>query len=371
LNLQDKSSSKEYGVLENKSLFLRSANKIASYSESGLRGYDKRTWASTTSSSLCISVSHVVSHYFCPRCAYLAFKGVRGFVSTLQTIEGQINHFVLEQLFASEANLIQLVLAQQRISDVDTVNTLLPEISQPLRRQTEEKFAASYKKLGGNFDSAWKKAERIISSRLYRVCANTEYVVPQRQFEIPLWSKELALKGRLDILEKGVPFEIKTGKVPQQGCSYYHTLQLTLYALILENKHHKDIDYGYVYYASSHDKRIVCLDEDIREEALRQRDITLATLLGNVEPEGKCRQCMQNQCVSMMITSSQSVLDMMPSQRIGIKLLVVLHLLFFVIFSIAIMIVSFLEPKKDEKAYLLPREGCLGVNKGHGISTQE
>jgi CRISPR/Cas system-associated exonuclease Cas4 (RecB family) len=326
---------------------LPASKYTSSSSESGLRGYNNKTW-SAVSTSLNLSVSQVVSHYFCPRCTYIAFKEGRSFVNTLQTIEGQINHFVIEQLFASEAKLLQLISAQSRISYLDTVNTLLPDISESLRGQAEEKFGDSYKRLGGEFTIAWKKAEQVIRTRLYRVCANTKKVVPKRQFEIPLWSKDLALKGRLDLLENSTPLEIKTGKVPQQGCSYYHALQLTLYALLLENRHLKDVDYGYVYYASIHDKRVVWIDDSIREEAISQRDATLATLLGNVEPEGKCRQCMQRQYLSIIITSKfESVRWQGLKQWIRIMLL---FLFFVLLLSIAILIISWHTLQKLRKS---------------------
>lgn len=252
-------------------------------SESGLRGYDKKTWIDK--SSFKISVSSVISHYFCPRCAFLAFRK-RIYVNTLQSVEGQIYHFVMEKFFAKEADFVRC-----STTDGSKARNLFLNFLESLRKDTEGRFSYQYHKLGGNFNALWNRAENILKRRFERLVLALLQSVPERQFEISLSSGNLGLTGRLDIIENGVPVEIKTGKAPSNGYSLSHALQVSLYALLIENKHFVNVNVGYLYYSSADAIRIVNIDEDLRIEALRQRNATLHTFQNQNEPEGKCQKC--------------------------------------------------------------------------------
>lgn len=252
-------------------------------SESGLRGYDKKTW--TNRPSFKISVSSIISHYFCPRCAFLAFRK-RLYVNTPQSVEGQICHFAMEKFFAKEVDFVQCSTA-----DGNKARNLFLNFLELLREDTEDRFSYQYHKLGGDFSATWNKVEYILKRRFERLVLAPLQSIPERQFEISLSSRNLGLTGRLDVIENGVPVEIKTGNVPSNGYSLPHALQVSLYALLIENKHFVNVNVGYLYYFSADEIRIVNIDENLRTEALRQRDAALYTFQNENEPEGKCRRC--------------------------------------------------------------------------------
>lgn len=252
-------------------------------SESGLRGYDKKTWIDR--SSFKISVSSVISHYFCPRCAFLAFRK-RIYVNTLQSVEGQIYHFVIEKFFAKEVDFVRCSTA-----DNSKAWNLFLNFLESLRKDTEGRFSYQYHKLGGNFNAVWSRVEYILKRRFERLVLAPLQSVPERQFEISLSSGNLGLTGRLDVIENGAPVEIKTGKVPSNRYSLSHALQVSLYALLIENKRLIDVNVGYLYYSSSDEIHVVNIDENLRIEALRQRNATLHTFQSQNEPEGKCQKC--------------------------------------------------------------------------------
>lgn len=252
-------------------------------SESGLRGYDKKTWIDRPSFK--ISVSSIISHYFCPRCAFLAFRK-RLYVNTLQSVEGQICHFAMEKFFAKEMDFVQCGMA-----DGSKARNLFLNFLELLQKDTESRFSYQYQKLGGDFSAAWNRVEYILKRRFERLVLAPPQSIPERQFEISLSSHNLGLTGRLDVIENGVPVEIKTGNVPSNGYGLSHALQVSLYALLIENKHFVNINVGYLYYSSADEIRAVNIDENLRIEALRQRDATLYTFRNENEPEGKCRRC--------------------------------------------------------------------------------
>jgi CRISPR/Cas system-associated exonuclease Cas4 (RecB family) len=275
------------------------------YSDFELRGYHKNTWIgnnkinkdnsgittatnSTTCSSLSnITISSILSHSFCPRCAYISFKE-RRYEQTLQSIEGQIRHFVVEQFLAKEFEFTQQLKEYGAISS----NTCLNFLSE-LEQNTKDRFAFKYDNLGGDFEALWNSADWFLKKRFSNlVITSGSHSPPKREFETLLFSSELGLTGRLDVLEeRTVPVEIKTGKAPIKGYYLSHAIQVTLYALIIENKYHIDVDTGYIYYYSIDNTRVVNIDYNLRREAIRQRNLAWTTFQKNEVPEGKCWKC--------------------------------------------------------------------------------
>ncbi|HXG06604.1 MAG TPA: CRISPR-associated protein Cas4 [Nitrososphaera sp.] len=252
-------------------------------SESGLRGYDEKAWINKPVFK--ISISSIISHYFCPRCAFLAFRK-RLYVNTLQSVEGQICHFAAEKFFAREVDFVQCSTAGG-----NKATNLFLNFLELLREDTENKFGYQYRKLGGDFSVTWNRVEYLLKRRFERLVLAPLQIIPERQFEISLSSDNLGLTGRLDVIENGAPLEIKTGYVPNNGYSLSHALQVSLYALLIENKHFVNVNVGYLYYFSADEIRVVNIDEDLRMEALYQRDAALCTFQNENEPEGKCRRC--------------------------------------------------------------------------------
>jgi CRISPR/Cas system-associated exonuclease Cas4 (RecB family) len=242
-----------------------------------------------------------LSHFFCPRCAYVSFKE-RRYEQTLQSIEGQIRHYVVEQFLAKELEFFQ------QLKEYGTIRyAICLEFLSKLKQNTEGRFAFKYDKLGGDFEALWKSVvEWFLKKRFSNLAiTSSNRIPPQRQFETLLSSSDLGLTGRLDVLEEStVPVEIKTGKAPIKGYYLSHAIQVTLYALIIENKYHIDVDTGYIYYYSIDNIRVVNIDYNLRREAIRQRNLAWATFQKNNVPEGKCDKCRaQKSAIGTTITA--------------------------------------------------------------------
>lgn len=117
--------------------------------------------------------------------------------------------------------------------------------------------------------------------------------VPFREFEISLSAPVLGFSGgRIDVLEDGVPVEIKTGNPPVRGKLPYHELQLACYALPLEYRTGVDVDFGEIYYTCINQRRRLVIDREKRLLALRVRDQALEAFGKAEPPEGFCRWCL-------------------------------------------------------------------------------
>jgi CRISPR-associated protein Cas4 len=168
-----------------------------------------------------------------------------------------------------------------------------------LKKDAKDRFGFIYNKLGGNFEAIWNRAQYVLKKRFARLTLISD--LPKREFEISIFSKHLGLSGRLDILENGaIPVEIKTGRSPSHSLSsqnnnagYYlsHAVQLTLYALLIEDKYSIDVDTGYIYYSSADERHVIKIDYYLRREAILQRNKAFQTFLNGKEPEGKCKKC--------------------------------------------------------------------------------
>lgn len=271
----------------NASNILAPALEDISCSELGLRGYNEKTWLPSSSvSSFNLTVSSILSHSFCPRCAFIAFRE-RRYIESAQSVEGQIKHFVIEQFLAKETDFVQ---SRDDYNQIDY--HLCTNFLETLKNNAKERFGHRYNKLGGDFESVWSKAEHILKKRFAKLFFISD--IPKREYEILLFSKHLRLSGRLDVLEKGaIPVEIKTGRPPSGNAGYYlsHGVQLALYALLIEDKYFIDVDAGYIYYSSVDERRLVNIDYTLRKQAIWQRDNALHTFQNGKEPEGKCEKC--------------------------------------------------------------------------------
>jgi CRISPR/Cas system-associated exonuclease Cas4 (RecB family) len=172
-----------------------------------------------------------------------------------------------------------------------------------LKKQAIERFGFTVRSLGGNFDSIWYNSERTAKNLLTKSLTNswpkkkTDPV--ERECEISFTSDLIGIKGRLDLVENSyTPIEIKTGRAPK--VEYYPSdgLQVALYALLIENKFAVNVDEGYVFYSRLGEKRLITIDDKLREKAISERNAALLTYLGDKEPRIDAARISCNKCRS-------------------------------------------------------------------------
>ena len=127
-----------------------------------------------------------------------------------------------------------------------------------------------------------------------------EKLTPKIISELRVKSDELKLKGIIDQVHvygnEFVPFELKTGRTPQDGVWPSHRIQIAAYSLMLQEKFSKQIKEGYVVYLDTKEKRRIAINPFMKQEIKQIVDEILALLESKELPdfcnnENKCRKC--------------------------------------------------------------------------------
>lgn len=119
----------------------------------------------------------------------------------------------------------------------------------------------------------------------------------ERQFEVPLHSKQHGLSGKLDMLvttPQGrfpVDFKMSPG-----GASANHRLQLAAYALMIEEQCHCRVHTGFIYLIPHRNAEVVAIDEPLRKILLQSLAEMRIMIKGEHFPEAtpersRCWDC--------------------------------------------------------------------------------
>ncbi len=114
---------------------------------------------------------------------------------------------------------------------------------------------------------------------------------------LPLWSERLGLIGKADLVEihpDGTPFPVEF-KHGRKRRAVHDDIQLAAQALCLGEMLGRPVTRGAVYHASSHRRREVPIDEELRRLVAETADAIRAMLTsGRLPPpvnDARCREC--------------------------------------------------------------------------------
>ena len=125
-------------------------------------------------------------------------------------------------------------------------------------------------------------------------------LTPKIISELKLESEQLGLVGIIDQVhiygDDYVPFELKTGKSPQDGVWPSHRIQIAAYSLLLQEGFNKQIKEGFVVYLDTKDRRHVAINPYMKEEVKQLVNEVISLLEKKDLPdfcnnENKCRKC--------------------------------------------------------------------------------
>lgn len=225
------------------------------------------------------SASDLASFEYCPRQYYLA-KVKRERTESQFSIIGKIehdvrrvlsmkllatyskgvlpDHSVLEEIIESSLNYVYRVAVKEYPSFV-------PEI-EDLRLELEYRISKEQKKREERFRKMLKEHDRLELEAIYEE-------IPWR-VELDVTSNRLGLKGRIDeVYRKGgtlVPVDIKTAP---NGFIYRESdsIQLGVYALLLEEKYGICVDEAKIYYTRAGVHHTIEVDNLLRDRVLHTR----------------------------------------------------------------------------------------------------
>ena len=127
-----------------------------------------------------------------------------------------------------------------------------------------------------------------------------EKLTPKIISELRIESDELKLKGIVDQIHvyenEYVPFELKTGSMPQSGVWPSHRIQIAAYSMLLQEHFNKPVKEGFVYYLDSKEKRHVAMNPFMRDEVKKIVNDVISLLENNNIPDfcdhkHKCSKC--------------------------------------------------------------------------------
>ncbi len=249
-----------------------------------------------------LPVTALCEFFFCKRCFYLTHKMGLPKPGTKNAVRGRILHELHMRLLSREFRLASKFSFDEEPEETAYRYVIEAEgILQHMYRGFEEAF----ERLGMRWEDEvlriqehveiislkwanWLRELAIIhevdSVELAKMC------IPYRHFEEYYKAPELALCGKVDVIELGKPVEVKTGKAPNLGIYPSHALQVIWYALLMEYVEGRDVDCAEVYYATKFERRKLSLTQELRQWALSIRDSALELLKGG-NPQEMCKCC--------------------------------------------------------------------------------
>ena len=209
-----------------------------------------------------IKVSDITLYLKCPRMCYFVGKG-HDLIKDVTP--GYAERMILKELALTYSAAFN---AEDRLS---FLNNELDRIS------SEIKIIYSNELLGVD-ENTLSNSVSCVRSCLENICSNLsgDFYANEAMVEPLLLSEKFGLSGSPDKLVKigdaFMPSVIKTGSMPENGVWKSDRLQLTAYAILLEEKYNTTVERGFVEYARFGRVREAIIKRHERRKVLQIRD---------------------------------------------------------------------------------------------------
>lgn len=265
-----------------------------------------------------ISVTLLSSYLYCPRKLFLEKVLMLEEPPKESLVMGSIRHETYDKINKAEEMIVT------SISKGINLESLQALYRQECLKMLRKSIADSRKRLESinisPLDAYRKHSNFIIEESLARASNVFSFMESNDVFGEELWQKltpkiiseiriesdTLRLKGIIDQVHvyenEFVPFELKTGKMPQDGVWPSHRIQLAAYSMLIEEYFGKPVKEGFVVYLDSGEKRHIVVNPFMKEEIGRLvSEVTLLLeskkLPDFCDNENKCRKCgLKNTC---------------------------------------------------------------------------
>lgn len=233
----------------------------------------------------CVSVSALIDYLYCPKYSYL--RHVEGLkpALTARCVKGIIKHELVKYVLLKQFSLVSKVSCEMNVREMaeflfDGLLSGLEVVKLKFRMMLiPEGFewgemVIDLVDLLWSISFHWARELKVFSDFCgFEGEALARYFVPWRDFEVCFQACEIGISGgRVDVIEDGLPVEIKTGVSPKFGIFMHHRLQLVCYSLLMEYASGRDVDFATVFYMNGFDRRGFVVDNDLRCWALGVRD---------------------------------------------------------------------------------------------------
>jgi len=259
-----------------------------------------------------ISVSLLSSYLYCSRKLFLQQVLMLEEPPKESLVMGSIRHETYDRINKEEEIIVTSITKK---TDLNGILELYRQNYLKLLRKSIANNKERLKEVNLNMLDAYRKAYPFIleesatrSNNVFNfIEANNVYgqelwerLTPKIISELRIESEGLRLKGIIDqvhIYENDyVPFELKTGRTPQDGVWPNHRIQIAAYSLLLQEKFNRPVKEGFIFYLDTKEKRHVAINPFMREEINHIVDDVIALLESKELPdfcgnENKCRKC--------------------------------------------------------------------------------
>lgn len=259
-----------------------------------------------------ISVSLLSSYLYCSRKLFLEKVLLLEEPPKESLVMGSIRHEAYDRINKAEEEIVTSIIQKMKLEDIKTLyrqrylQILRKSLASSRKRLQELNISMidAYKK---SFPFIMEESETRSHNIFSFMQANNvfgeelwEKLTPKIMSELRVESDELRLKGIVDQIhvydDEYVPFELKTGRTPQDGVWPSHRIQLAAYSLLLQERFKKPIKEGFVVYLDTKEKRHIAMNPFMKEEVKQIVDNIIALLEKKELPdfcnnENKCRKC--------------------------------------------------------------------------------
>ena len=259
-----------------------------------------------------ISVSLLSSYLYCSRKLFLEKVLLLEEPPKESLVMGSIRHETYDNINKKEEAIVTSIKKKETLESIralykkDYLAILRKAIANNRKRLEEVNF---------NSLDAYKKSFQFIMEESYMRAANIfSFIEENNVFGKELWQKltpkiiselriesdELRLKGIVDQVHvydnEYVPFELKTGRTPNDGVWPSHRIQIAAYSLLLQEKFNKEIKEGFVVYLDTKEKRHIAFNPYMKQEVKQIVDEIIELLESKELPDfcdnqNKCRKC--------------------------------------------------------------------------------
>ena len=259
-----------------------------------------------------IAVTLLSSYLYCPRKLFLEKVLMLEEPPKESLVMGSIRHETYDFINKKEEEIAVSITKGMSFQDIKELyknkclgmlRKVILDNKKRLREVDIEMFDAYEKSAKFIAEEADSRADNIFSF----IQSNKVYgdelwqkLNPKIISELRIESDELMLKGIIDQIhvyeDSYVPFELKTGRTPQDGVWPSHRIQIAAYSLLMQEHFSKQIKEGFVFYLDSKQKRHIAINPYMRDEVKQLVSDVISLIEGKELPsfcdnKNKCTKC--------------------------------------------------------------------------------
>lgn len=269
-----------------------------------------------------LNVSSLSGYMYCPRKFYLS-EVLKIFEAPKDVlVKGTIRHSVYDHINKSEESFIKAIKKDVNFSIlVGNYKTAYSKILKNIIINNKARIKQVNLSMNVIFRETWPL---ILAESEQRALNISSFIKKHNVFGEELWqlltpkilsefrveSKTLMLKGIIDKVEdyadELVPYELKTGKCPNEGVWPGHKAQIGCYMLLLKESSKKQVKEGFIRYLDNNQLRQITMNPFIEDEIVKLRDEALEVIRSGLAPDfcenrNKCVKCgLREQCFSLL-----------------------------------------------------------------------